>query len=214
MAASVGLTLAICTGGAPAWAAPAAALSLRETPLHHEGIAVSVGGGVTAYTTERTREVLGTGGYWEVRGLLGARSFIGNELAYVGSSRAIGAAGAAGDSAPGGRGYLLGNGVEMAARLNLPLQFQAGRVTPFVFVGPGVSRLSIVGSDARPPGNRTADTIFVLTSGTGVALTYGKVVLGARLTYRQSFGADLIRIADESARLQSWSLALTVGREL
>jgi len=216
VAASLGVVLVVAGVAWPALAEPQpelaapATVSLSDTPLHHQGLAVSVGGGVTAYTDGRTRDALGTGGYWEVRGLLGARSFLGNELAYVGSTRAINGAGAA----AGAGGQLLGNGVEMAARLNLPLQLAAVRVAPFVFVGPGFSRLSIVGRDAAPPGARTTDTLLVLTSGGGIAVTYRKLVVGTRFTYRQTFGADLIRTGDDSARLQSWSLALTAGHEL
>lgn len=218
LAFSLGVALptpAIAGPAAPAPAtAPAPTVSLRDASLHHEGLAVSVGGGVTAYTDSRAREALGTGEYWEVRGLLGARSFIGNEVAYVGSSRAIRSAAFEGGPGSGDNGRLLGNGVEVAARLNLPLQLASVGVAPFIFVGPGFSHLSVVGSDGVPSGMKTSDTVLVLTSGAGVAVTHRKLVLGARFTHREAYGADVIRVGGENANLRSWSLALTVGHEL
>jgi len=218
LAFSLGVALPTAAIAGPAAAAPAAAptatVSLRATPLHHEGVALSAGGGVTAYTDSRAREALGTGAYWEVRGLLGARSFIGNEVAYVGSSRAIRGAAFEGGHGSGDSGRLLGNGVEVAARLNLPLQLASVGVAPFVFVGPGFSHLSVVGGDGVPSGMKTSDTVLVLTSGAGLAVTHHKVVLGARFTHREAYGADVIRVGGENANLRSWSLALTVGHEL
>jgi hypothetical protein len=211
LTALITLPLAL-TLGRPAAAASAPSAppsSLREVPFRHEGVAVSLGGGVTGYTDGATRGYLGTGGYWELRGLLGARSFLGSEIAYVGSSRGL--------DGPGvDRGAMLvANGLEGGMRLNLPLQLgQAVRFTPFLFGGPGFTHLRITGTDAVGPGMSTSDTALVLTSGAGFSFTCRRLILGARFTYRQLRGADLIEIDDDPARMQSWSTGLTLGYEL
>jgi hypothetical protein len=201
------LTLDRPAAAAPPPAAPPA--SLREVPFRHEGVAVSVGGGLTGYTDGATRGYLGTGGYWEVRGLLGARSFVGNEIAYVGSSRGL--------DGPGvDRGAtMVANGLEGGMRLNLPLQLgEQVRFTPFLFGGPGFTHLRVTGTYAVGPGMSTSDTALVLTSGAGFSFTYRQLILGARFTYRQLRGADLIEIDDDAAHMQSWSTGLTLGYEL
>lgn len=208
LALAPALAVLLVAGGASAAPAAETSLSLRDVPLRHRGLALSVGGGVTDYSDRQTRDLLGSGGYWEVRGLFGTRSYLGSELAYVGSSRAFSASAAPGDA------HLMTNGVEAAMRLNLPLQFTDLRVTPFIFVGPGYAHLSVVNADVVPPGMKSSDDVFVFSSGGGCTVTYQQMVLGARFTYRQLRGADLIQVGTEKADLQNWSLGLTMGYEI
>src|SRR6187431_2484717 len=76
---------------------------LATTPIVPTGVAFQVGGGVTGFSRQATRDTFGTGGYWDARAILGSRSFLGVELAYVGSARDATANGLTG-------GALLGNG--------------------------------------------------------------------------------------------------------
>src|SRR3954449_10250843 len=77
------------------------------------GLGLQLGGGVTGFTRQGARDRFGTGGYWDVRAGLGTESFLGAELAYVGSAREASASGLSDQAA------LLGNGAEAVVRANL-----------------------------------------------------------------------------------------------
>ena len=62
---------------------------LAEVPVAPTGLALQLGGGVTGFTRENARDSFGTGGYWDARAILGNQSFLGAELAYVGSAREV-----------------------------------------------------------------------------------------------------------------------------
>src|SRR5437879_1578083 len=72
--------------------------SLSTVPVVPTGLALQLGGGVTGFSRQGARDQFGTGGYWDVRAILGTDSFIGAELAYVGSAREINAAGVSGNA--------------------------------------------------------------------------------------------------------------------
>ena len=85
-------------------------------PVVPRGFGFQVGGGVTGFSRKETRDSFGTGGYWDARALIGSRSFLGAELAYVGSARDATASGLT------GRATLLGNGAEATVRVNLSIE--------------------------------------------------------------------------------------------
>jgi len=183
--------------------------SLSEVPLVPTGFAVQAGGGATAFTRQGARDRFGTGGYWDVRGVLGSRSFFGAELAYVGSARDIKAPGVS-DSAA-----LMGNGAEAVARANLPLSVGALRVEPFLFGGVGWTYYQVVKSDLNTSGIKDHANAFVVPFGTGVSAAYSHVIVDARFTYRAVLDDKLVpTTGDDHLDLQNWSAGLTVGYEL
>jgi hypothetical protein len=211
---------------APALAAPAAAWaqtntggdgngehgisrSLADVPVAPKGFGVQVGGGVTGFTRRDARDRFGTGGYWDARAVLGTDSFVGAELAYVGSAREISASGLTGNAA------LLGNGAEAVARANLPLWAGALRVEPFLFGGVGWTYFNIVNSDTNASNIKDHANALTIPFGAGVGLAYAHFIVDARFTYRAVFDDKLVpTTSNDSLDLQNWSGGLTVGYEL
>jgi hypothetical protein len=189
---------------------PTVSGSLSKVPVAPTGLGLQLGGGVTAFTRQDARDRFGTGGYWDLRAVLGTDSFIGAELAYVGSARAVDASGVTGNAA------LLGNGAEAVARANLPLSSGALRVTPFVFGGVGWTYYNIVNSDANTSGIKDHANALAIPFGAGVGLTYAHVNIDARFTYRAVFDDNLVPTGsnNDSLDLQNWSGGLTLGYEL
>jgi hypothetical protein len=188
---------------------PTVSGSLAATPVVPTGLSLQAGGGVTGFSREESRDRFGTGGYWDVRAVLGTRSFLGAELAYVGSARQAGAAGLDSDAS------LVGNGVEAVARGNLPLQLNDRfRLTPFVFGGAGWTYYQVVNSDANASAIKDNANAFVIPFGAGISASYRHFTADARFTYRSVFDDDLVAMNDgHHADLQNWAAGLTVGYE-
>lgn len=182
---------------------------LAEVPVAPTGLALQLGGGVTGFTRQGARDDFGTGGYWDARAILGSRSFLGAELAYVGSARE--AKQAAGQDS----GALLGNGAEAVARVNLPLTAGSLQLTPFVFGGVGWTYYSIVNRDTIPAGMKDGANALVIPFGAGASLTYNRFIVDARFTYRPVFDDDLVANGNgDNQDLQNWAAGLMLGYQL
>jgi hypothetical protein len=184
--------------------------SLATTPVAPTGLAFQLGGGVTGFSRQETRNTFGTGGYWDARAILGTRSFLGAELAYVGTARDATATGLAG-------GALLGNGAEAAVRVNLPIQQQRLLVEPFLFGGVGWTYYQIVNEDSNSSNVKDHANALSIPFGAGVGLAYNHFTVDARFTYRPVFDDKLVPLTGgdrDHADLQNWSAGLTVGYEL
>jgi len=183
--------------------------TLSTVPVAPKGFGLQLGGGVTGFTRQGARDRFGTGGYWDVRGVLGTDSFLGAELSYVGSAREVSASGLTGNAA------LLGNGVEAVARANLPLSAGALRVEPFLFGGVGWTYYSVVNSDTNTSSIKDNANSLVIPFGAGVSLAYAHFIVDARFTYRAVFDDKLVPTGgNDSLDLQNWSGGLTLGYEL
>ena len=190
-------------------AEPCESRSLSTVPVAPTGFGLQLGGGVTGFSRQGARDRFGTGGYWDVRATLGTDSFIGAELAYVGSARDINATGVTGNAA------LLGNGAEAVARANLPLSAGALRVTPFLFGGVGWTYYNIVNSDSNTSNIKDHANALTIPFGAGVGLSYAHLLVDARFTYRAVFDDKLVpTTGSDSQDLQNWSGGLTIGYEL
>jgi hypothetical protein len=210
-----GAALAVASAATPALAEGNAGAteqqvsgSLASVPVAPSGLAFQLGGGVTAFSKQDARDRFGTGGYWDLRAVLGTESFIGAELAYMGSARKVNATGLTADAS------LLGDGAEAAARLNLPLHAGGLRVEPFVFGGVGWTYYNLVNGDPGSSGIKDNANAFVVPFGGGLSLAYQHFTLDARFTYRSVFDDDLVKTGNDRLDLQNWAAGLTVGYEL
>jgi hypothetical protein len=170
--------------------------------LTRYGEYVLVGGGVTNYFEKSVRDRVDTGGTWDARAGFGSRTFLGAELAYVGSARAAHSLGT----------NLVTNGVEGVVRVQYPWQFDKWLVEPFVFGGAGWSHFKLNSSS----GLALQDTndLFVVPLGGGVTAICNHVVIDARFTYRQTFDENLIPASGGSAAsLKSWAITGAIGYE-
>jgi hypothetical protein len=183
--------------------------SLARVSVLPVGFGMQLGGGVTAFTGAAAADMLGTGAYWDLRAVLGTRSFLGAELAYVGSARQVTAAGFDASS-------MIGNGAEAVVRANLPLQLQAVRLVPFAFGGFGWTGYQLMSADPDGPGVANEAKVITIPVGVGVGVSYQNFTVDARFTYRPAFEDDLVtRPGDDSAAdLESWAAGVTVGYEI
>lgn len=195
--------------GAPTVSRAASAGALSSVSVVPSGLAVQLGGGVTAFTREAARDTFKTGGYWDARAILGTRSFLGAEVAYVGSARGVTAEGVSDNT------NLLGNGVEATVRGNLPLQLGSLRLEPFVFGGAGWTHYQLVNNDFNRASIKDSAEALVIPFGTGVSLAYQHFTVDARFTYRAIFDDDLVPTSgDDHLDLQNWGAGITLGYEL
>jgi hypothetical protein len=182
---------------------------LSEAPVAPTGVGLQLGGGVTAFSRQAARDRFETGGYWDLRAVIGLESFLGGELAYVGSARGANASGLSNDAA------LLGNGAEAVARVNLPIAAGSTRIEPFLFGGVGWTYYSLVNSDSNTSGMKDNANAFVIPFGAGLSAAYDRFMLDARFTYRSVFDDKLVPTANnDSLDLQNWSVGLTLGYQL
>jgi hypothetical protein len=183
---------------------------LATTPVVRTGFSFQLGGGVTAFSRQETRNTFGTGGYWDARAILGSRSFLGAELAYIGSARDATASGLTG-------GALLGDGAEAAVRVNLPIEQQRLLIEPFVFGGVGWTYYQIVNEDSNTSNVKDHANALSIPFGAGVSAAYDHFTVDARFTYRSVFDDKLVPLTAgdrDHEDLQNWSAGLTVGYEL
>lgn len=210
-----GLALSGLFAAAPALAQDSAPTvsrgrSLAAMPVVPTGFVFQLGGGVTGFSRQATRDTFDTGGYWDARAILGSRSFLGAELAYLGSVRDATASGLNGAS-------LLGNGAEAAVRVNLPIEQQRLLIEPFVFGGVGWTYYQIINDSNNGSGIKDNANALSIPFGAGLSAAYDHLTVEARFTYRPVFDDNLVPLTGgdrDHADLQNWSAGLTVGYEL
>ena len=195
---TAGLLLAAAPGVGSAWGGePAESHGL----LTAVGEYFLVGGGVTDFQKEATRNRFDVGGAWDARLGIGSRYYLGAEAAYVGTKL----------SADGSGPDLVTNGVEGVIRLQYPYATGRWLVEPFAFGGLGWSRVTL---DNAAPGVKDSDDVGVVPFGGGVTVGYGRFLLDARFTYRANFDEDLPLAAGASpANLDRWGVTASVGYE-
>lgn len=164
---------------------------------------LTVGGGVADFVRDRINANTGIAGLWEVRYLVGTRSYLGFEGNYTGT-----AAGVNGASVPGGvdPGNVITHQVAGSLRLNAT----RSRFQPFLTAGAGWQHLRLTGSG--PVGEVTFDAranSFVAPFGAGISGYIGRhFVVDARGTY------DLITkkgFTTGGARPDMWTAQLRLG---
>ncbi len=161
-----------------------------------------VGGGVTDFVDSSIKNLVNSGGTWDVRLGIGSRFFVGGEVAYVGSARSAGDLGT----------NLATHGVEAVLRLQYPMEADGWLFTPFAFGGGGWTHFHL--SHPRGLTLQDHDDVAVVPAGAGVTLGHNHVLFDTRFTYRQTFGENLIRGGDGSAAsLKSWAIVASVGYE-
>jgi opacity protein-like surface antigen len=168
------------------------------------GVALSIAGGISAFSRSSARDFLDTGGTWDVRGVFGTRTLFGLEAAYVGSANGL--------DGPGGlTRTLYGHGVEGDLRLNIlrnGLAF-AGGLQPYVLGGFGWTHYHLSENVATAAIDNSDDTLQVPV-GAGVSYYFGKrVLVDARFTYRFAFSDNLI----QGTSLDTMGVTARVGAE-
>ena len=185
---------------------------IQDALITPAGVYGFVGGGVNSFTESGADDLTDVGGAWEARVGIGSRSIIGAEVAYVGTARDIVALGLDSDA------FLVSNGLEGVARLNVPITPDDTTVLiePYTFAGLGWNRFNISSDEPNTSSLDDVDNVLSVPLGIGIAVGFSGVTLDARATYRQAVGSDLIEEGDSSfddTSLNSWGLGAALGFE-
>ena len=182
------------------FAAGAADDPYRPETVTPMGMSAMVGGGVTGFTEEEPRSFSEVGGGWDARLVIGTRTIIAGELAYLGSSRDVAALGLD-ESA-----FLQGHGGEAAARLNLlPGLFQ-----PYLLAGAGFTRYTLTNEDFNTSSIDDSATVAHFPLGVGAALRYEGFVADARGVFRPTVEGDMF---SDDSEMHTWGANLSLGAE-
>ena len=169
------------------------------------GQAISVSGGVVDFTKEAAQDQTSTGGSWDARYVIGTRSWIGAEAAYVGTANSTDALGLD-DSA-----VLVSNGAEGLLRMNVA---SIPYVQPFVFGGGAWQNYDLTNDDFNTSDiSSGSDNVFALPFGGGLQTVMGGFMADARFTYRETWGNDIVRTGDSQGTLNTWNVSARVGFE-
>lgn len=174
------------------------------------GVYGFLGGGATDFTQPDATGTASLGGYWDARLGIGTRSVLGGEVAYVGGARDVQALGL-NDGA-----FLVNNGVEGVARLNVPITTGDALFEPYTFGGVGWQHYSLANDTSNTSSVDADDDIMTVPMGVGIAVGYNGVTFDMRGTYRHALFSDLVGASDSSfdeQSLNSWGAGLALGFE-
>jgi len=164
------------------------------------GVSAMLGGAVTGFTAEDARDSTDTGGGWNARLIVGTRSMIAGELAYVGTIQDVNALGLDSDA------QLLGNGGELVARVN----FLPGMFQPYVFGGAAYVHYNLVNDDFNTSSINDSDNVVQFPVGAGLTFRYEGLVVDGRGAFRPTADADLF---GDDSKMHTWSANLNAGFE-
>lgn len=171
------------------------------------GLGLEAGGGVLAYTRGQLANLTQTGGGWALRLIIGTRSYLAGEVAYVGSANTIGLGGLTTSA------QLIGTGLEGALRLQLPVwlgERGRGLVLPYILAGVGWSRYDVLDSNNNFNSGTNGLTVPL---GGGLILGYRHLLFDARAQYRLGYYNNPLRLGDDTSGTDNWSLTFHVGYE-
>jgi hypothetical protein len=173
------------------------------------GFAMLLGGGFQDFTHTNARALTSGGGSWDARIVGGTRSYIGFEAAYVGSANNIRVLGASTNSS------LVGNGLEGALRLNVPIVMGASMIEPFGFAGLGWSNFRVTNNRTFTSDFATrSDNVMTVPLGGGIAYTYKAFTLDARGGWTGTYYNNILLTPTTTTtgnRLDHWGVGGNLG---
>jgi hypothetical protein len=165
------------------------------------GVSVLLGGGPTGFLELDSRQLTDVGGGWDARVTIGTRSVLGVEVGYIGAAQNITAAGL--DS----NAYLLKNGAEAAAHLNI----LNGPVQPYLLAGVGWTNYRLTNDSFNNTPIPNADNMAHFPLGVGVGVHLRGLVLDGRGVVRPVAGDNLLD--SSGGKLHTWEGKLMAGWE-
>lgn len=157
-------------------------------PPSRVGMEVQIGGGGQTFLDNDATSVAKPGGDWTARFIVGTRSFIAGEAAYLGSAQNLDTLGVS-DQA-----VLLSNGFEAAFRVN----FTRAVVQPYALAGYTWRRYEVTNTAVNTSSVAEADNVNAIPVGIGLAIRPGRFVIDFRATFHGAFGEELIPNANLS----------------
>ncbi|HEY1087341.1 MAG TPA: hypothetical protein VGE37_06590 [Archangium sp.] len=157
-------------------------------PPSKVGMELQVGGGGQSFLDGDATAVAKPGGDWTARLVVGTRSFIAGEAAYIGSAQNLDTLGVS-DNA-----VLMSNGFEGALRVN----FTRSVVQPYILGGYAFRRYTVTNTSVNTSSVAEADNVNAIPVGAGIAFRPGRFVIDVRAMFHGAFGQELIPNANLS----------------
>ncbi|MDX2087814.1 MAG: outer membrane beta-barrel protein [Kofleriaceae bacterium] len=178
-----------------------------EDPLARYGLEVSLGGGVSGFTSDSARDFTNDGGAWEVNVGIGNRSPLGFEASYIGSAQSIDALGLDENA------ILVGNGVQGLVRVNFTQDYS---LQPFAFAGAAWRHYNLTNTDFNTSDIDDSDDVLEIPMGAGLAFKYQGFTLDARGEFRLASQEDLMPSltavdVDDRATMDRWGVNANIG---
>lgn len=166
------------------------------------GVAFMAGAGAKGFVSEGARDVADVGQQWDARMAIGTRSYVGGEVAYIGSHNDL-------DVSSNGSNYIVGNGIEGNLRINFTtMDFQ-----PYIFAGVGWTNYQVGGA----PTNAIQDDNQVhIPTGLGLAYHAGPIMIDVRGTFRTTLEDEAfagVGAGDDGPSMDNWGASARLGFE-
>lgn len=184
----------------PPMAEPSLVETTEQNWFEHVGASLSIGGGVDDFAKSNMQHATGTGGSWNARLTLGNHSYVGGEIAYIGSAQSINQS----------NETLIGNGAQAAVRLNGTVD---GPIQPFAYGGAAWRHytLSNSGNSSNVALNDHSDVLEIPVGG-GIAGYVAGLVLDVRGEYRFAVAGDSILPGNNGdSNLDRWGVSGNLG---
>ena len=163
------------------------------------GLQIDVGGGAQGFLDRDASSLTDPGGSWTARAVIGTRSHIAAEAAYVGSAQALDVLGV------DDRANLMSNGVEGLVRLNI----LTGAVQPYVGAGYTWRHYRVANSSVNTSSVADRGNVSEIPVAAGLAYRFRPFVVDARFNLRNAFATTII----PNANLSTWNAEAKVGFE-
>jgi hypothetical protein len=167
------------------------------------------GGAYQDFTNNTMQNTTTGGGGWSARFIGGTNSIIGFEAAYVGAASQISGLGATANTP-----YLVNNGFEGNARLNIPIRRGASLIEPYGYAGLGYAHFNITNYNSNTGITSSFardDDTMTFPVGGGIAYAYKAFILDARAGWTGTYYQNLFPAGNESNTLNRWNVGGQVG---
>jgi len=177
-----------------------------EDWLRTVGFGLSAGGGVSDFTGSAMRSETSTGGSWTVNAILGTRSYLAGEIAYIGSAQSANNLTAAVSNQSL---TLVGNGAQGDLRFNTMIH---STWQPFFFGGVAWRHYSLSSNGPVVGDISNGNNVLEVPAGLGLAAYFDEFMVDVRGDYRFSwFGSALEPVGQGTGSLNRWDVAATIG---
>jgi len=200
---------------APVEAVPATApveVIPPPTPRHYGnafGFALMAGGSYQDFTNNTMQSATSGAGGWDARFIAGTNSIIGVEAAYLGAASQLQGLGVTANTP-----YLVSNGLEGTARLNIPLHVGYHLFEPYGFAGLGYQHYTISNYNAnaqRLSSFTSTDDVMTVPVGGGFAYAYKGFIADARAGWTATYYQNILNNANSSGTLDHWQAGGNIG---
>jgi len=146
------------------------------------GMEIQLGGGIQTFTGKVANSFTEPAGDWQARLIVGTRSFLAGEAAYIGTAQGLDVLGV--DQ----KASLMSNGLEAALRLNL----LRGPLQPYAIAGYTWRHYHVANTEVNTSSVAPSANVNEIPVGVGMAYRFRPLTADLRATLHNAFNNDLI----------------------